>query len=253
MKQVIRIFLVLFFLTAGVSPAAAVFGNYGNLMLLYAPGPIEDPIGAKAEREARNYEEAILLMQIPQYTMGNWIRNEALIRGEFFYHTEICDAPREYGDCWGMTWRRYKFTALALQMLEVGQVVAIHNWIVVDNAWRYKLPLDEVQQLYTRYAQGEFATGENIPIELMIGTEYGQSLEDYTNFADFSAFINKHHYCITACFWAILKSCYDCGNEEYKKDIEDGLEDPWSVQSLDTLAASRFIGMLLDWRMIKEY
>lgn len=253
MKKVIGIFLVLFFSTVGILPAEAVFGNYGDLMLLYAPAPIDDPIGAKAEREARDYIEALLLMQIPQYAMEDQIRNEALIRGEFFYHTEICDASREYKDCWGMTWRRYRFTDLALQMSEIGQVVAIHNWIVVNNAWRYKLPLDEVRQLYTRYARGEFIVGK-VPIELMIGTEYGQSVEEYTDFVHFySVFMNKHHYCITACFWAVLKSMYDCGDAAYKQEVENTLKDPQVVQSHDALPAGELIGMLLRWRLIEEY
>ena len=88
----------------------------------------------------------------------------------------------------------------------------------------------------------------------MIGTRYGQTVKDYTNFKDFySKFMNKHHYCITATFWSILKSMYDRGDARYKRDIEKLLSDPKMVQALDTLTAGRLIGLLLDWNLIEEY
>lgn len=256
MKKLTIIILSLVFLIIGSIGSVYAIGSIrGDLMLLYTPGPIVDEIGIKAEREARNYEEALLHMRIPQYAMGDHIRDEALIRNEFFYHTEICSFPHEYIDTWGMTWRRYKFTDHALQILWVGQVVAIHGWIVVDNAWRYKLPLAEVRQLYIHYAQGHF-NWTQIPIELMIGTEYGQTLEDYTNFAGdnfYWPFMNKYHYCITATFWSIMKSCYDRGNTSYKAGVESWFSNPRVVQSFDTLSADRLIGMLLEWGLIEEY
>jgi len=168
MKKVIGIsVLLLMFFLVTVPAAMAVFGNYGDLMVLYSPGPITDPMGIKAEREARNYEEALLHMEIPQYVMGERIRNEALVRGAFFYHTEICADSHEYTEVWGMNWLRYRFTDNALQLLSLDQVVAIQDWIVSDNVWRYKLPFDEVNELYVSYVQGHFNCTK-VPIKLMI-------------------------------------------------------------------------------------
>lgn len=234
-----------------IKPVFALQGQLGDIMLLYAPNPITDPTGIKAEREATKYEKALLHMKVPQYVMGDRIRDESLIRNEFFYHIEICKDAHEYTESWGMVWRKYEFTDYAIQKLCVSQVIAIHDWIINDNAWRYKLPLEEVRQLYIHYAQGHF-NWTQIPVELMIGIEYGQTLEDYTNFEDFySVFMNKHHYCITAVWWSIMKSMYDRGDDLYKTEIEKWLSDPRTVQSLDTLSASRLIGMLLERGLIR--
>ena len=132
-------------------------------------------------------------------------------------------------------------------------MAASYEWIIVDNAERYKLPLEEAHKMYVDYLNGAFPNG-SLPISLMIGTEYGQSLEDYTDFSRFYwKFMRKHHYCISATFWAIQKSLYDRGDDEYKQAIEESLKDPMRVQSFDTLTAGRLIGMLLDWGLIEEY
>jgi len=263
MKKV-SVFLVLvffgisFFLTTSALAEDGLLGNYGDFMLLYAPGPITDPVGAKAERDVREYEETLLNLGIPQYLAlaGSYkrVRDESLARGELFYHTEICDHAHIFKDEKGMTWRRYRFTDLALQIgIDVDQVVSVELWIARKNEGKFKLPFSETRQLYRRYIEGDFDK-KHVPIELMIGTEYGQSLEDYTNFADFySSFMNKHHYCVTVCFWAVIKSLYDNGSEAYKKEVEDLLKDPQRVQSFDTLTAGRLVGMLLDFGLIEEY
>lgn len=249
MKKVLSVF---FLATLLATPACALPGNYGDLMLLYAP-PITDPVGISVERNIRNYEEALLHMGIPQYVMEEHIRDEALIRNELFYHVEICAVAHEYEKLWGMDWKRYRFTDTALQLLSVGQTVDVHLWIVCRQS-QYKLPLEETRQLYGRYVSGEFEPGRYVPVELMIGTEYGQTLEDYTNFRDFyGVFMNKHHYCIPAVFWAIQKSMYDYGDEDYRAAVDEALADSQRVQSFDTLTAGRLIGMLLGFGLIEEY
>ena len=247
--------IVTFIILFHPMPIHATYGNYGDLMLLYSANPIEDSTGIKAEREVRDYEEALLNLGIPQYIADNngKVHDESLVRGEFFYHTEIVSDPHEYERFWGMDWRRYKFTDYAKQILWVGQVVAIHKWIVVDNVERYKLPLEETRQMYIDYLNDTLVKTQ-IPVTLMIGSEYGQTLEDYTDFSHFYwKFMRKHHYCITATFWSILKSCYDRGDDEYKQIVEEALQDPRRVQSFDTLTAGRLIGMLLDCELIEEY
>ena len=107
LSRILFIFLYLVaFLFASFSIAHALWGNYGDLMLLYSESPIEDPEGAEAERKARNYEETLLHLGIPQYISEGKIHDEALVRGEFFYHTEIVCYPHEYEKFLGMDWRR---------------------------------------------------------------------------------------------------------------------------------------------------
>lgn len=250
MKKLIAIF---FLMTLTAIPAYAMWGNYGDLMLLYAPDPTTNEEGARIEREFRSYEEALLHLQIPsQYTAGGSVRDEALICGDFSYHTEICGTPHEYTELWGMNWKRYGFTEFALQKLDIEQVVAVHEWIVIENQEKYKIPLEETHNLYLRYIQGEFGL-ESVPIELMIGTEYGQTIDGYTDFGDFDEFMNKHHYCIPATYWSVLKSLYDKGSPVYRAEVEAVLSNPRIVQSLDTLTAGRLIGMLLRFELIEEY
>ena len=255
MNNLFRVAIIAVVFSFYASVVHAVYGNLGDLMLLYAHDPIKDPIGVKAEREVRNYEEALLHLKIPQYIAeeGKEIHDEALVRGEFFYHTEIVRYPHEYEEFWGMSWRRYRFTDFAKQVLWPGQVALLHEWIVIDNKDRYLLPLEKTRQMYIDYLNGVFSS-DNPPICLMIGTEYGQTVEDYTDFRHFYyKFMQKHHYCVTATFWSILKSLYDRGNDEYKQTIEDSLKDPVRVQSFDTLTAGRLIGLLLNYKLIEEY
>ncbi|HDK27999.1 MAG TPA: hypothetical protein ENG48_13040 [Candidatus Atribacteria bacterium] len=249
--------LVLSFLLLQSQAAQAVYGNFGDLMLLYSKAPIKNAIGVKAEREVREYEETLLQLGIPQYLAreydGRKVHDESLVKREFFYHTEIVISPHNYKEFWGMKWKRYRFTDHALKVLWPGQVATIHEWIVVDNKKKYLLPLSGVNKMYRGYLKGSFS-GKRWPVNLMIGTRYGQTVRDYTNFKDFySKFMNKHHYCITATFWSILKSMYDRGDARYKRNVERLLSNPRMVQAFDTLTAGRLIGLLLDWNLIEEY
>jgi len=256
-NSIIVTLLVLLILLLQSQAAQAVYGNFGDLMLLYSDVPIEDPVGVKAEHEARGYEETLLQLGIPYYLAGEYnggrVHDESLVRGEFFYHTEVVRYPHEFEEFWGMKWRRYRFTDYAHQVLWPGQVAIIYEWIVCDNREKYLLPFEGTRQMYNDYLGGAFGEGE-WPVTLMIGTEYGQTIDDYVDFKHFYwKFANKHHYCISATFWSILKSLYDRGDAQYKQDIEELLSDPKMVQSFDTLTAGRLIGLLLDWNLIEPY
>lgn len=224
-----------------------IFGVCAMLMLSGFTGQRGDIITAEAplisdnmdvmitQMKVRQMNETLLSMGIPQYQFGNRINDKELVQKNFIYHVEILDHDWTFEDGDGYTWHQYKFTDTGRSLLNPGWAGDLYAWIA-NQTDRYLLPFDEIARM-----DGSF---------VMMGEE--QTVADYTNFADFyGTFMNKHHYCITACMWAIYKAAYD-NTPELRPIFEDSFKDPHVVHCFDTLTGGRFLGFFEDAGLIER-
>ena len=251
MKPVIRKILLIYLCLFVPSTASqALQWQRGDIITAEAPFESLDPGVMRIQNKIRAMNEALLMMQVPQYQFGGRIVDQQIVRSNFIYHVEILPFAWTFEDCGGYTWHRYKFTDFAMSLLDPGHAGDVYRWIV-DRPERYRIPFDQVEDCYRDYINGYVRLGD-IPL-VMIGTKYGQTTSDYTDFANFyTGFMNKHHFCVTASNWAIYKAIYDktpCVRGVY----DQSLSDPQVVQAFDTLTGGRLIGFLLDIGFIEEY
>jgi len=233
-----------------VTQALAIYGQRGDFMITEAPFYSDSIEQMWMQNNIRDMNEMLLSMGIPPL-FDDLVIDQQSVAQKFICHTEIVDQGREYYDDYGYTWRRYRFLDYAKKYLDPGKAGDIYRWIGAYQN-KYRLPFEEVREIYRGYCNKDFDYSD-IPL-IMIGTEYGQSVEDYTNFEDFyDTFMNKHHYCVTATAWGICKSMYDMGDKELQEIFLQRLKDPQVVQSWDTLTGGRLVGFLLYIGFIEEY
>lgn len=227
-----------------IGSAEALMGSRGDIVVIEAPLISEYARIMRTQIKVRAYNEALLMMGIPQHYFGDRIVDQQAVRGTFIHHTEILAEDQELENWEGREWRRYRFTAWGKDCLDPGYAGDIYQEIISHSS--YKLPLYDVRKAYQKYC-----LGLEVPL-VMMGVEFGQTVEEYTNFADFDSFMNKYHYCITATMWSIHKAIYDkC---EYARPIFiERFSDPRTVQAHDTLTGGRLIGYLLSIGFIEAY
>lgn len=242
MKKTIPIYVCVFWALFVSFCAAGVFGHRGDLMLAYSP--MDSAETAETQAKFREFNETLFLLNVPQHVFGSLIIDQSIIEGVFMYHTEILAKNYYFDNLWGYSWRRYRFTDTGKEFLDPGQAGDLYHWIA-SQTHRYKLPFEEAKNTYKNRIAG-------LP-EYFLMSGYDQSVADYTNFADFyGAFMNKHHYCITATNWAIYKAIYDkC--PWIRQVFINALSDPHAVQAFDTLTAGRLLGFLIAVQFIEEY
>lgn len=248
--KIFRVALISFCLFLFASASHALQGYRGDII---TAGSAMNSMSMEVmwtQNKLRAANEALLSMRVPQHAFGDRIVDQQLIEENFIFHVEILPCNWTFTDCDKWTWRRYRFTEHAKLMLDPGHAGDIYKWIV-DQQWRYKIPLEKLFETYKLYAAGDVQFGK-IPL-MMIGTEYGQTVEDYTNFADFyGAFMNKHHFCVSASMWAVFKAIYDkCPH--MRPVYDNAFSDPQCVQVFDSLTGGRLIWWLEEIGVIEEY
>lgn len=230
--------------------ALAIWGQRGDIMVTEAPIHSSSLEVMYMQTDLRAMNEMLLTMQVPQYQFKYQTIGQQLLDKKFIFHMEIAPFDYEYVDWPGYTWHRYRFTELGKSLLDPGWAADIFEWIGARQE-RYRLPFNEVGEVYRSFCNGDVKFGA-VPL-IMIGTEYGQTVEDYTDFADFwNSFMNKHHYCITAVNWAVYKAVYD--KSLFMRGVyEASFRDPQVVQAFDTILGDRLMGFFRGIGLIEEY